>query len=160
VNSMATIEMTTARSGGLIARNELLAPKRRTPKTEARMPSSENWQLERTRHEILVDWSKIRDASPDTIRNGFAQAIRHCKSLSKDEFVVENIVPDHTVGQDDPAKVIAAQTQIAALFREAARAENRSMPEYRLSLRRGAFDVRFYLGRTRPTDHKAPEEEL
>ncbi len=110
----------------------------------------------RTRHELILDWVPISALSEQSLRTGFSHVIGLCGLADKDEVVVENIAPSYRVGRDDPAIVIVAQERIASVFRDAIAMHNRDMPEYRPSLRRGSFDIRFYLGRTRPTDFRVP----
>jgi hypothetical protein len=118
----------------------------------------ENWTITRTLHALLVDWSEMKDASRQSTQAGFKRIIALCKASQKDEFVIENIAPDYVVGSGDPTIVIEAQERIVWMFMQAATTYYRELPEYRLSLRRGAFDLRFYVGRTRPTDYLAADE--
>jgi hypothetical protein len=119
----------------------------------------ENWKIKRTPHALLVDWSEMKDSSRQSTRAGFEQVIALCEATRKDEFVVEDIAPDYKNGDADPAIVIAAQERILSIFMQAAATQFRELPEHRLSLRRGAFDLRFYLGLTRPTNFLGPDED-
>lgn len=146
--------------GGVLLSAAELSSKDRKRGNYKRPPQMvENWTITRTSHELLVDWSEMKDSSRQSIRAGFEQIIALCKSTGKDEFVVEDIAPDYKVGSGDPAIVMLAQERIVSMFMQSATNHFRELPEYRLSLRRGAFDLRFYLGRTRPTDYLAPDEE-
>ncbi len=119
---------------------------------DARARDSEDWSVGQTRHELQIDWSTIAELPESNIRAGFTKIAALCDSARKDEFVIENIAPAFVVGRDDASSVMAIQDRIARLLREALDAIGRPVPEYRLSLRRGIFDLRIYLGRTRPTD--------
>jgi len=138
---------------------ELPSKDRKRGKYKRPPPSVENWKITRTRHELLLDWSEMKDSSRNSTRAGFEQIIALCEAKGKDEFVVEDIAPDYKVGEGDPAIVMEAQERIVWIFMQAATTRFRELPEFRLSIRRGAFDLRFYLGRTRPTDYLGPDEE-
>lgn len=138
---------------------ELTSKKDRKRDKYKRPPQKvQNWKVTRTRHELLVDCSEMRDSSRQSTRAGLEQIMALCKIAGKDEFVIEDIAPDYKVGSSDPTIVLEAQERIVSIFMQAATAHFRELPEYRLSLRRGAFDLRFYLGRTRPTDSLSPDE--
>ncbi len=138
---------------------ELPSEGRRRGKHKRRPRKVENWKITRTPHALLVDWSEMKDSSPQSTRAGFEQVISLCEATRKDEFVVEDIAPDYKIGDGDPAIVVAAQERIVSIFMQAAVSRFRELPEHRLSLRRGAFDLRFYLGLTRPTDFVGPDED-
>jgi len=120
----------------------------------------ENWKVTRTRYEILVNWSDIKDSSRRSTKAGFEQIIALCKAAQKDEFVVEDIAPGFVPGSGDPKPAMAAQERIVGIFMQAAKPRFRRPPEHRLSLRRGVMDLRFYVGRTLPTDiFISPDED-
>ncbi len=160
MTDMATLDMTTISNAISLSRRQIPERRQKMLQPKNALLESEVWKFARTRHELLIDWSRIEANSAHSIRAGFAQVAELCDEAGKDEFVVENIASRYQVGRDDPAMVIEAQDRIVSLFREAIEKQNRKMPEFRLSLRRGSFDIRFYLGRTRPTDFCAPDENL
>lgn len=149
--------MSTMRGAAALPRGKTYRARRRITRAASSSLPGENWKIMRTRHELFFDWAPISALSEQSLRSGFSHVIGLCGLAEKDEVVVENIAPSYRVGRDDPAIVIAAQERIASVFRDAIAMHNRDMPEYRLSLRRGSFDIRFYLGRTRPTDFRVPE---
>ena len=159
VLNMPNSTKTPLRGGVYLSAAELPSKKDRKRDKYKRPPQKiQNWKLTRTRHELLVDWSEMRDSSRQSTRAGLEKIMALCKTAGKDEFVIENIVPDYKVGSSDPMIVLDAQERIVSIFMQAATARFRELPEYRLSLRRGTFDLRFYLGRTRPTDCPGPDE--
>lgn len=119
----------------------------------------ENWNIVRTRHELLVDWNDIKDCSDTEARAGFQQIMAFSKEAGVDEFVVENIAPGYKVGVDDPAIVLEVQASIASIFMNAVAKYVPEWPEYRLTRRREVFDIRFYLGQTRPIDCHVPDDD-
>ena len=120
-------------------------------------PKAENWNITRTRHELRVDWNEVKASSRMQNKIGFEQIIVLCQATGRGEFIVENIAPDYKVGDGDPAIVMEAQERIVRVFNQVSKAHFSESPEYRLSLRNGAFDLRFYLGRTHPTYDWAPD---
>jgi len=146
--------------GGVFLKSEKLPSEgRRRGKHKLSPRRVENWKITRTPYALLVDWSEMKDSSPQSTRAGFEQVISLCEATGKDEFVVEDIAPDYKIGDGDPAIVVAAQERIVSIFMQAAVSRFRELPEHRLSLRRGAFDLRFYMGLTRPTDFVGPDED-
>jgi hypothetical protein len=119
---------------------------------------TEHWKVTQTRHELLVDWDEIKDSSPQSFDAGFERVMMLFESTGKHEFIVENIVPGYQIGHADPQVVLQAEERIVSIFVQATKARFRDCQVYRLSLRHGAFDLRFYLGRSRPTDYWGPDD--
>ena len=154
MSNMAKINIMALRQGA-----EPAGRRRPRRKTRGVRKPTDAWELRRTLYEILIGWSEIRDVPRSEIRQCLSRMISLCTETGKDEVVIENIVPSFKVGRDDPGQILSVQDEIVALFSEAMMGADGELPEFRLGLRRGEFEVRFYMGRTRPTDFDFIEAE-
>lgn len=118
----------------------------------------EGWKLKSAPYQLLLEWSHVKGLSKRSIQIGFECIIEQCLATEVDEFVVEDIVPGHTPGVDDPSIVLETEAKIVKIFQEASMSHFRKSPVCRLSLRHKAFDIRIYLGRTLPFDRVFPED--
>jgi len=135
------------------------AAEEQRPDETGPLPSRlEAWKIKTAPFQMLLDWNNVEGFSARSIQIGFEYIIEQCLASELDEFVVEDIVPGYTPGADDPAIVLEAEAEIVRIFQEASISHFRNNPEWRLSLRHGAFDIRFYLGKTRPFDRILPED--
>lgn len=81
------------------------------------------------------------------------EAIRLAELRGKNELVLLNVTPWVNIMQGKITNVPETQIRIEELMNKACMRLKRDVPEVRLSLRGGEFDVRCYLGREKPTDH-------
>ncbi len=109
-------------------------------------------KYEKTRDSISFDAKDIAGLSPGEI-SGFLQSlIRICGSLGKQELVISNIAPQVQLGKGDLGVVPNIHDEFVVHFANAFFTQGRNLPEHRLVLRRGEFDIRFYVGHERPTE--------
>lgn len=132
--------------------SKLQSDGRKRRKSQSSTQLIDDWQIERLPRALHVAWPDIKDCSQSTLRAGFHQIITQCEMRQKQEFVVENIAPDYKVEDGNPTILMAAQMRIASIFYKATEKRFLATPEHRLSRRGDAFDLRFYLWQTRPTD--------
>jgi len=90
-------------------------------------------------HEIVVDQ--------------LADAIRLADLRRKPELNINDITPLIEVGDADAAQVPIIQQNIQDKLMLACKKMKRPLPECRLDLSHGKFNIRCYLGRTKPSDH-------
>lgn len=150
--NMLNINMISVTNGALHAASELGPKKRSRAKTAAAKRKPQQKEFEETLYAISIDWAHLRNSSRHCILSSFVQAIKYCKEHKKEEFVVQNIVPWVSVGRDDPSIVVSTQDEIVGILFEAIAWVRRDIPEFRLTLRHGEYDIRFYLGNEQPTD--------
>ena len=111
-------------------------------------------RYEKTRAAISFDAADIAGLSPGEI-SGFLQSlIRTCALLGKQELVISNIAPQVRLGKDDLGVVPDIYDEFIAYFAKAFNAQRQNLPVHRMVLRRGEFDIRFYVGQQRPTDYE------
>ena len=109
-------------------------------------------RYEKTRASLSFDAADIAGFSPGEI-SGFLQSlIRICASLGKQELVISNIAPQVRLGKGDLGVVPSIHDEFVVHFANAFFTQGRNLPEHRLVLRRGEFDIRFYVGHERPTE--------
>jgi len=132
--------------------NRSLRARKRTGPTAA-AKKKDAYIVSFCRHDIAIEWRDLRDSPRAEKLAEFVKLIALCKKSKIDELVVQNILPTFRVGTDEPALVLGVQDEIVPIAVEAAVWCKSEPPEWRLSLRRGMFDIRFYLGRARPTDY-------
>ena len=109
-------------------------------------------KYEKTRDSISFDAKEIAGLSPGEI-SGFLQSlIQICGSLGKQELIISNIAPQVQLGKGDLGVVPNIHDEFVVHFANAFFTQGRNLPEHRLVLRRGEFDIRFYIGHERPTD--------
>lgn len=138
-------------SGRFIKRRQAATPK---PTAAERY----NFDPQINRHEVLIEWGKLSIFPAQVIREQFTKLIQLCNDTDKDELVIVNIAPSFRVGTHDLDEVLAIQNQIVSTLLGVATSFQRGEPETRLSLRRGEFDIRVYLGATCPRDLDYKEE--
>lgn len=80
------------------------------------------------------------------------EAIRLAELRGKSELLLVNVTPWINISLGKITSVPETQSRIEELLRKACLRLKRDVPEVRLSLRGGEFDVRCYLGREKPTD--------
>lgn len=154
------VPMTQTTFGSVYPKPTNRKPKRRKrAESEGSPRKPAKLMLESTRHEFRVDWNDIQDAVSRSAYAGIDEITTLCIEHGKDEFVVENIAPNYNVGVDDPIILLRIQERIVNAFLELASPLPANRTEYRLSRRRNNFDLRFYVGRTRPTDCKVPDDD-
>lgn len=115
-------------------------------------------KLEETRKAISFNWMQINNWPRQEIISGFVQAITRCQQTRKEELVLRDIAPESRIGRDDPSQVVEIHDRITGLFSEAVNSLMRDIPQVRLNLNRGQFDMRFYIGREIPRDCIYDEE--
>lgn len=152
MSEMLNINLITVTSGEFQAANGLKPKKHKATQRQSSKQIVESLKMGETLSAVSVDWALLRDSSRRVALSFFVRAIKFCQESQKEEFVVANIVPWIRVGRDNPSAVMQAQNDIVAIFMEAIAGRRRDIPEFRLNLRRGEFDVRFYLGKEKPTD--------
>lgn len=109
--------------------------------------------IEQTLCEVSVDWTQFWACSNNLLRSSFEKLVEFCGDVEKEELVIRNIAPSHSATRRNTATVLAAQDAIVALVNQAMAELGFEQPVSRLALRQGEFDVRFYLGSRKPTDH-------
>ena len=80
------------------------------------------------------------------------EGIRLAELRGKTEMVICNIALDTIAGERDATIVVEAQEEIEDIIEDVSKRLGREMPECRLTLRTGEFDIRCYLGREKPSD--------
>lgn len=125
------------------------------------LPLGENmFKYEKSRSGISFGASEIVGISPAETSSILQSVIRICESLEKQELMITNIVPNFRPGKDDLTTVPDVQDEIVDLFAIAFAAQRKSLPVNRLVLRRGEFDIRFYVRDEKPIDFFADEVPL
>lgn len=114
--------------------------------------------MDETLHTISLDWAQLSNSTHQDVISGFVQAIIYCRNTQKEELVLRDIAPASKIGRDDPSQVVALYDQILHMFTEAFFLAGRDVPEVRLNLNRGQFDLRFYMGREIPRDCSYEDE--
>lgn len=104
------------------------------------------------RHEVLIEWNKLSNFPAQALREQFTKLIQLCKYTEKDELVIANIAPSFRVGAGNIDEIHTIQNHIVSTLLNVVASFQQSKPETRLSLRRGEFDIRVYLGNTFPRD--------
>ena len=109
-----------------------------------------------TKHKIT--WSAVEVHAASLLQDDFEmsvasmiQAIDLARAHKREEFLVLNIAPGAMVGSAD---VSEAQQALEEVIQTAFSRTGRAAPELRLSLRGHEYDLRLYLGRTKPTDFR------
>ena len=129
----------TAPSAAMSVRSE---QKRRTK------PANRPFRL--TWSSVEFDGSSIGAEMYDLAVRSIAEAMKAALSNDKDELLITNMAPGAEVGS---AAVADFQDHVEALVEEAAARIGHDAPEMRLSLRGDQYDLRCYMGRTKPTDY-------
>lgn len=109
-------------------------------------------KYEKTRDSISFDAKDIAGLSPGEISDFLQSLIQICGSLGKQDLVISNIAPQVRLGKGDLGVVPNIHDEFVVHFANAFFTQGRNLPEHRLVLRRGEFDIRFYIGHERPTD--------
>ena len=150
--STSELSMMPVFSNGFLATTKIrpVSSQRRKMKTINMIPDERRFQV--GFYDLTVEWSLLRGFSRQGIMSRFIEGIKLCHQERKDEFVITNIAPFFIVGNDDPSALLEIQDYIVSVFTEAMVWQHRDAPVFRLARRGNEFDVRFYLGRTRPTD--------
>ena len=86
------------------------------------------------------------------------EAVRLADLRAKPELKINNISPWIAVGSDASCQVPILQKKIQNYLAQACKTLKRAVPECRLDLSHGAYGIRCYLGRTKPTDHVFDED--
>jgi hypothetical protein len=115
--------------------------------------------IEKTIYEVSVGWSQFWTYSNGCLGGAFSELIEYCRETGKDELLIRNIAPASKVGPNDTATVLAVQKAIVAFVCDTITKCGMDKPESRLALRQGQFDIRFYLGKQKPTNFLCEEDE-
>lgn len=102
--------------------------------------------------DIVVEWSWLSRLPIRVMRSELTRIIKLCANAQKDELVILNIAPSVRREGGDINEVLSIQAKIVSTVLNVTAAFRQSPPEIRLSSRRDEFDVRIYLGATRPCD--------
>jgi len=81
------------------------------------------------------------------------EAVRLTELRGKNELLITNITPWGQAGADDATEVTVQQEKFEEALKKVCLRLKREMPEIRLSLHAGEFNLRCYLGTEKPTDH-------
>ncbi len=107
-------------------------------------------------HPFKITWSAIEVPATTLLNDDFevgvaamVYAIDLAKANAREEFLVINIAPDEPVGSSQVSEV---QARLEEVISTAFSRTGRAVPEMRLSLRGHEYDLRLYIGRTKPTD--------
>lgn len=104
---------------------------------------------------VEFEGARLADDEFDAAVRQVQEAIKAGDANDKEELLIANFAPGVPVGSP---VVTDLQLQIEEYLREAATRLGRDVPEMRLSLRGEEYDLRCYLGRSRPTDFQAEQE--
>jgi hypothetical protein len=107
---------------------------------------------------LKVTWSSVEldgdNLSQDTFDVAVStavEALKLARSNDREELLVNDIAPGLDVGSVDIPEI---QQRLENIIAEACARIGQDRPEMRLSLRGNCYDLRCYLGRTKPTDYR------
>lgn len=106
-----------------------------------------------THSAICMDGSNLWREPTDTALVHVIEAIRLAELRGKSELVMLNITPWIKIRSGEITNVPETQELLEGLLTRACNRLKCDMPEIRLTLRGGEFDLRCYLGREKPSDH-------
>ncbi len=109
---------------------------------------------------VEMDGRNLLREQDNVVVAQLCEAMRLADLRGKEELLIENITPWVKVGRTDTSKVPVVQDKIERLIQAACRQIGRASPVCRLDLRHGIFNIRCYLGRTRPSDFVHDEDML
>ena len=109
--------------------------------------------LELATFAVQMDGSNLWREHEEISLHHMIEAVRLAQRNGKSELLIYNITPWFRIGEGDVTQVTEIQNKIVAQLTDACRRIGQDLPETRLSLRNGEFDVRCYLGREKPTDY-------
>ena len=114
--------------------------------------------MSNTNKSIRVTWSSVEVQSHLLLCDDFelavaamVKAIDMAATQDREEFLVIDIAPGEPVGS---AKISEIQGRLEKVISEGFSRVGRQTPETRLSLRGSEYDLRLYIGRSRPTDFR------
>ena len=102
--------------------------------------------------DIVVEWRWLSILPVQIMRSELTRLINLCADTHKDELVILNIAPSSHSRVDGIDEVLTVQAQIVSTILNVTASFRQNPPEIRLSRRREEFDLRIYLGSTRPCD--------
>jgi|GEM_PF-3258093 len=102
---------------------------------------------------VVMDGSNMWRESCELAVAHVMEAVRLTELRGKNELLITNITPWVEVGADDATEITLQQEKFEEALKKVCQRLKRDMPEIRLSLRAGEFDLRCYLGTEKPTDH-------
>ncbi len=122
-----------------------LASRKRASVPQSRSHLKVTWSA------IELDGSRLAADAYDVATSLMVEAFKLAKSNDRDELLIANFAPDVEVGSPQVAEL---QGKIEELVAEACARIGDDAPEMRLSLHGDEYDLRCYLGRSRPTDFR------
>ena len=123
-----------------------------TPKLFAPVPAREQ-MFTVTMSSVTMDGSNLWREPVEVAFGQLMEGIRLAELRGKSEMVICNIALDTIAGERDATIVVEAQEEIEDIIEDVSKRLGREMPECRLNLRAGEFDIRCYLGREKPSDY-------
>ena len=114
--------------------------------------------FEETLNAISFDWIQLNNASHQDMIAAFVQATTYCLEKNKEELVLRDIAPNSQIDHDNPSKIVEVHDRLTRMFGEAFTSLDRDIPEVRLNLNRGQFDLRFYMGKDIPRDYSYDDD--
>jgi hypothetical protein len=107
-----------------------------------------------------VTHSSVRMDGRNLWREPFASALDHvieairvAELRGKSELLMSDVTPWVKIVKGEISNVPETQKHVEELISRACARLKRDIPEIRLTLRGGEFDIRCYLGREKPSDH-------
>jgi hypothetical protein len=133
---------------------------KRKPRDESRVLVADRFSFapQIKRHEVQIEWSQFAGFPTELICEQLTKLCQLCNDARKDELVILNIAPSFRVGTDNFGDILTIQDDIASTLLLVTAPFQPVQPEIRLSLRRGEFDMRVYLGTTCPRDFEYADE--
>ena len=101
---------------------------------------------------VQMDGSNLWREHEELSLHRLIEAVRFAHRNGKSELLICNITPWFRIGEGDVTQVTEIQNRIVSQLTNACRRIGQDIPETRLSLRNGEFDIRCYLGREKPSD--------
>jgi len=130
-----------------------LEPKRLPPTQKSPEPI-----FETTPRAIRMDGSHLSRELHEVAVGQMVEALRMAEFRKRSELLICNIAPWVKVGKSDVTRVPETQDRVMQILSDACDYLGRDIPEARLTLHFGEFDIRCYLGREKPTDHVYEED--
>ena len=120
--------------------------------------SSSSQLIEMTFRAVELDGQDLWREQTDGMIGQLAEASRLADLRDKTELKINNFAPWIEVGCHESCQVPILQQKIQRSLAAACKKLKRRVPASRLSLARGQYGIRCYLGRNKPTDHVYDED--
>jgi len=121
------------------------APRRRQHVSNRRSFLKVTWSS------VEMDGATLSHDTFDVSVSNAVEALKMARSNDREEMLISDIASGYEVGSPD---IPAIQERLERVITEACARIGQDRPEMRLSLRGQSYDLRCYLGRTKPTDYQ------